>query len=350
MRWDQDGFRRLVLGQTKGIVPAAARWSLRAASLPYAAVTACRNAAYNLGIGRVHRAAVPVISVGNLTVGGTGKTPVVELLARHFAARQVHVAILSRGYGASHGPNDEALVLSANLPDTPHLEGRDRCALAARACREFAAELLILDDGFQHRRLHRDLDVVLLDAMNPFGGGWQLPGGLLRESLRSLRRASVLVLTRCDRSSPQRRQQIRATAERLAGPRPWVEVRFCPTALVQHGGGQTPLESLRGKRLLAFCGIGNPDSFFSSLTDVGASVVATRTFPDHHWYFETDVAELAEWTARHSADAVVVTQKDLVKLRRTHLGQLPLYALRIEAAVESGHEDWHAALDSIAIG
>src|SRR5205823_12595962 len=146
-------------------------------------------------------AAVPVVSVGNLTAGGTGKTPCVEYVARVYRQWEVRVAVLSRGYGSHGGLNDEALVLEENLPDVPHLQGADRAALAAAAVEELESEVLVLDDGFQHRRLARDLDLVLLDATNPWGHGYLLPRGLLRESPKGLKRDGVVMLTRCDQVS-----------------------------------------------------------------------------------------------------------------------------------------------------
>src|SRR5262245_12493692 len=153
-----------------------------------------RNWLYDRGWKRTHRAAVPVVSVGNLTVGGTGKTPCVEFVARWFRERDRRVAILSRGYGSTGGANDEAMVLEENLPDVPHLQGADRVALAAAAVEELESEVLVLDDGFQHRRLARDLDLVLVDATNPWGHGAVLPRGLLREPASGLRRAGAVLL------------------------------------------------------------------------------------------------------------------------------------------------------------
>ncbi|HEY1186298.1 MAG TPA: tetraacyldisaccharide 4'-kinase, partial [Gemmata sp.] len=145
---------------------------MRLASGPYGLAARTRNALFDRGWKRTHRAPVPVVSVGNLTLGGTGKTPCVEWVARFFREREVQVTILSRGYGSAGGQNDEALVLEDNLPDVPHLQGADRVALAATAVEELEAELLVLDDGFQHRRLHRDLDIVLIDATRPPGGDY----------------------------------------------------------------------------------------------------------------------------------------------------------------------------------
>src|SRR5262249_43603746 len=151
-------------------------WAL---SLVYGAAIRLRNLCYDRGWRRSYRAPIPVISVGNLTVGGTGKTPCVEYVARYYRERNLRVAILSRGYGSSDGPNDEARVLEENLPDVPHLQGADRVALAEIAVEELDSELLILDDGFQHRRLARDLDMVLIDATQPWGHDFLLPRGLL---------------------------------------------------------------------------------------------------------------------------------------------------------------------------
>ncbi len=175
-----------------------ARWSLRFAAIPYGAVVALRNRGFDRRWLEIEQAGVPVVSVGNLTVGGTGKTPMVEWVARWYRRRGQRVAILSRGYRQVHGLNDEGRVLEENLPDVPHLQDRDRVRSARIAVEELEAEILVLDDGFQHRRLARDLDLVLIDALEPFGLGHLLPRGLLREPLRSLRRTDMVVLSRAD--------------------------------------------------------------------------------------------------------------------------------------------------------
>ncbi|MBU6174878.1 MAG: tetraacyldisaccharide 4'-kinase, partial [Planctomycetes bacterium] len=162
------------------------------ASQPYAAAVTLRNWAFDRGFKKTIGVEIPVVSVGNLTAGGTGKTPTVAFLAKWFRAQNKRVAILSRGYGAgSDGRNDEAKELEITLPDVPHLQSPDRIASARIAVDELGMELLLLDDGFQHRRIGRDLDIVLLDAREPFGFGHLLPRGLLREPLRSLKRADV---------------------------------------------------------------------------------------------------------------------------------------------------------------
>ena len=181
-RINSEAWYAVIRGQRRGPVAMAARAGLRLASWPYGFATWARNRAFDRGWKTVHRAAVPVVSVGNLTLGGTGKTPCVEWVAKFFRERGVQVAIISRGYGAEAGRNDEAMVLEENLPDVPHLQGADRVARAATAVEELESELLVLDDGFQHRRIHRDLDVVLIDATCPPTRDRLFPRGTLREA------------------------------------------------------------------------------------------------------------------------------------------------------------------------
>ncbi|MDR3633688.1 MAG: tetraacyldisaccharide 4'-kinase, partial [Isosphaeraceae bacterium] len=195
---DEAAFLRLIRGEAKGFLAALARAGLSLASWPYGAGVALRSLAFDHGWKAAQRVAVPVVAIGNLTVGGTGKTPMVEWVARWYRQKGVRVAILSRGYGQTKGLNDEGRVLEENLPEVPHLQDGDRVRLAQIAVEELEAELLVLDDGFQHRHLGRDLDIVLLDALEPFGLGRLLPRGLLREPVRSLRRAGVVVLSRAD--------------------------------------------------------------------------------------------------------------------------------------------------------
>jgi tetraacyldisaccharide 4'-kinase len=294
-RWAET-FHRVVSGEARGVGPALARLGLGAASVPYGWAAALKNAAYDGGWKATHRATVPVVSVGNLTLGGTGKTPCVEYLARFYRDRDARVAVLSRGYGAGAGRNDEAMVLEANLPDVPHLQGADRVALAATAVDELESELLLLDDGFQHRRLARDLDVVLLDATNPWGHGRLVPRGLLRESPRGLRRADAVVLTRCDQAAPDAVARLRDDVGRRAKPgTPVVESQHRPAAWLQEGQPDRPTEALAGRPVAAFCGIGNPGAFRRTLAGLGLEPVAVRAFPDHHGYTREDVGGLRAW-------------------------------------------------------
>ncbi len=330
-------FRALVSGQRRGPAASLQRAGLWLASLPYGWAVRTRNRLYQAGCLRAEKAPVPVVSVGNLTLGGTGKTPCVEYVARFFRQHDVRVAILSRGYGAAAGRNDEALVLEENLPDVPHLQGADRAELARTAAVELESEVLVLDDGFQHRRLARELDVVLVDVTNPWGHGHLFPRGLLREPRSSLGRAGAIVLTRCDQTDPGRLAEVSHEVKRLAPGIPVVESTHHPDELVNEEG-TAPVEQIRGRSVAAFCGIGNPDAFRQTLGEVGAEVVAFRPFPDHHAYTRDDVEALRSWAGAQPADAVVTTQKDMVKLRLARLGGRPLWAVRIRLQLRSGKE------------
>lgn len=313
---DAETFKRLVNGSTRGPAAAAARAGLAAAAVPYALAVAIRNAAYHRGL--FHTAAVPaaVISVGNLTLGGTGKTPLVAWVARRLVERGRRPAIVSRGYAARPGErSDEAKELGLVLPGVMHVANRDRVA-GSRAALAAGCDTIVLDDGFQHRRLHRDLDIVAIDATDPFGCGHIFPRGLLREPLRGLARAHAFVLTRATAVSAARRAEIRAVVAAHAGgpPRPWMEAEHRPVAVRRADGSRQPLDSLRGAAVVACAGIGNPAAFRRTLDELGATVVAFEAFPDHHAYTPGDRAALAAATRAAGADMLVTTLKDLVKM------------------------------------
>jgi len=330
----------LVSGRTRGPGPALLRFGLYLASLGYGLAVRIRNVLYRLGWKRSQRVAAPVISVGNLTVGGTGKTPTVEYVAGFYRRHECRVAILSRGYGSAGGLNDEARVLYEQLPDVPHLQGLDRVALARTAIEELESEVLVLDDGFQHRRLARNLDLVLIDATNPWGYGCLLPRGLLREPPAGLRRAQLVLLTRCDQVEPEALDRIRHRIERLAPELPVIETCHQPVELINSERVSAPLELLRERPVAAFCGLGNPEAFRATLVQLGARLCAFRTFPDHHAYSSRDVEELRAWERGLAAEGllVVTTQKDLVKVRLPVLGRAPLWALRIRLQVRGKQE------------
>ena len=337
-RFDRHVYLGLVREASPRFGPRVARGLLRAASVLYGAGAAARNACFDRGWKAIHRATVPVVSIGNLTLGGTGKTPMVEWVARWYRQRGVRVAILSRGYGQTQGLNDEGRVLEENLPDVPHLQDRDRVALAGIATRELESELIVLDDGFQHRRLARDIDIVLLDALEPFGLGYLFPRGLLREPIRSLRRADVVVLSRADLVDASARAAIRLEAERRAGPLAWVEARHAPLNLRDCDGNEYPLDMLASQSVAAFCGIGNPEGFRQTLLSQCTALLDLKVFPDHHEYSATDVRALEAWSSALKANLVLTTQKDLVKLRASFLGQAPLRALRIGLEMTAGRD------------
>jgi tetraacyldisaccharide 4'-kinase len=345
----EAAFLRLIRGQSASPLAAAARFGLGFAAAGYGLGVTCRNLAYDRGWLASARANLPVVSIGNLTLGGTGKTPMVEWVARWYRREGVRVAVLSRGYqrGAGDGANDEALVLDENLPDVPHLQDPDRVKLAGVAFEELESELILLDDGFQHRRLARDLDIVLLDALDPFGMGRLFPRGLLREPVNSLRRAGVLVLSRADLVPPASRAAIRAEVERRLGPARWVVARHAPIELVGTDVEPERLDSLRGRAVAAFCGIGNPEAFRRTLEPLCDAIAGFRTFSDHHPYSVGDVADLTSWSRALGADLILTTQKDLVKLRTENLGGVSLRALRIGLEIMEGEAVLTEALEAL---
>ncbi|MEM8943740.1 MAG: tetraacyldisaccharide 4'-kinase [Planctomycetota bacterium] len=330
-------FRDLVSGQRKGLAASCLRAGFRLVEFPYAWVMARRNRRYDRGRSPIHRVDVPVISVGNLTLGGTGKTPLVEWLARWFRSSEVRVSIVSRGYGAEQGEcNDEALELELALPDVPHLQNPNRVEAAALAVEELETQLILLDDGFQHRRLSRDLDIVLLDATEPYGFGHVFPRGTLREPLAGLRRAHAIVLSRADMLETTQREAIRQRVATLAPDAAWCEVVHQPAFLLDAQGHESPLVSASRQGVAAFCGIGNPRGFRHTLDTLGYQVSAWREFPDHHTYTRDDVESLTAWAA--DATQILCTRKDLVKLGVTELGDVPLRAVAVQLKFLAGEE------------
>lgn len=346
---DVTSFKRLVDGSTGGIAAGALRGTLRALAGPYGIAVRGRNRAYDLGLLPVHACSAPVICIGNLSLGGTGKTPLVAWTARRLAALGMRPAIVSRGYGARCGEvSDEAAELGLLVPGVPHLADPDRVAAGRRAVAA-GADAVVLDDGFQHRRLARDLDIVAVDATDPFGCGFLVPRGLLREPLHGLARADAVVLTRCTLVDAARRAEIRAALTRHAGGMPavWAEATHRPVGLRQAGGQTQPLDSLRGRRIVACAGVGNPDAFRRSLEATGADIAAFRAFPDHHPYSASDVDELGSWAARERATMLVTTLKDLVKIRRDDLGGTPVAAVEIAIEFPVGGDDLADLLASV---
>jgi tetraacyldisaccharide 4'-kinase len=329
---DAESFRRLADGSLRGPGPTAARTLLTGLALPYGLAVSARNACYDRGLAVARSATVPVISVGNLTLGGTGKTPLVAWVCRRLLELGRQPAVVSRGYAARPGEqSDEAAELEILLPGVPHLADRDRLAGAAAATAA-GADVVVLDDGFQHRRLRRDLDVVAIDATDPFGCNHLFPRGLLREPLRGLARADAVVVTRADGLPPAERDRIRrqvAAARPGLPPVVWLETEHRPAGLRAASGQTTPLAALRGRPVAAFCGIGNPAAFRRTLVETGATIVGFQSFADHHPYGAADLASLAAWAEQTAAGLVVTTLKDLVRIRADTLGRLPLAAIEI---------------------
>jgi tetraacyldisaccharide 4'-kinase len=343
-------FRALVSGKKRGIGAAAIRSVLRALEVPYTAVVRWRNRRYDSGRSPITRVEAPVVSVGNLTLGGTGKTPTVEWLARWFADRGVRVGLVSRGYGAEFGRvNDEALELARNLPNVPHVQEADRVRGAWEAIAKHHCRLIILDDGFQHRRIARDLDIVLVDALEPFGFGHVFPRGTLREPLEGWRRANVVMLTRAELLTQTDRERIRNEVLRYAPRAVWTEATHAPEHLEAANGASHPLEALAGRSVAMFCAIGNPAGFRHALSACGYQVVAAREFADHYTYTDSDLEQLAAWADQLDVAAVVCTGKDLVKIANRWPAKTPLFALRSRLRILTGQSEVESLLNRLLV-
>jgi heptosyltransferase-2 len=327
----------------------SADWVLRALSAPYQAGARARRGLYQKSWLASKRLPVPVVSVGNLTVGGTGKTPVTAFLARLFQGQKRRVAILSRGYGGrrtevtclSDGERiyyqppevgDEAFELAQSLPGVIVYTGSCRCAAGMAAWREHRPDMFILDDGFQHFQLYRDLDIVLLDADQPFGNHRLLPAGPLREPLTTLREADVLILTRYDDRKHRERLDF---LRRLFPLQDIVTAVIEPASASRFPGGEAhPLVALRGLAALAFAGLARPWVFQDTLTRLGVDLRGFRAFPDHHAFTTGDLGDLLQEARHKGAQTLVTTSKDWARLGQKWEGDLPLWVLTVAARVE----------------
>ncbi len=318
-------------------------------SLPYEAGTRLRNLLYNQGLLDIQRVTCPVVSVGNLAVGGTGKTPAVILIAGLLRDTGYKPAVLSRGYRGKTGKavnvvsdgihiltsaenaGDEAVLVARSLKGIPVLTGSSRYRTAQHAIENFGCNVLVLDDGFQHRALFRDLDIVLLDSQKPFGNGFILPRGPLREPLESLRRAHLLVLTRSDEGIILAAQ---SSLKKDFPDLPVFTARHIPKAIRRGEGTEiyTP-GFLAGKKVLAFAGIAKPLSFEKTVRDLGVSSLGFVSFPDHHAYGEEDIRGLELKAAGMSADLILTTEKDGVKLSSFRHFYEKLHILSIEMEI-----------------
>lgn len=291
------------------------------------------------------RLSCPVLSVGNITCGGTGKTPTVARVVTDWLALGRRPAILSRGYGARDlgRGNDERQVLDRALPGVLHLQGRDRVALGREAISR-GADALVLDDGFQHVRLARDVDLVLLDALEPFGHGRTLPAGLLREPLDVLREATLFALTRPDQVRLRTLTTLRSYLRSRFPGIPQCEIQMKAAGWCALGAaGSVPSGALEGRSVLAFCGIGNPEAFRRQLLALGLEPRVFLTFPDHHPYSPGDLASIARQAAQRGLTQVVMTEKDAVKIAPGE-GREAWRYLRIEAHVSRGEDAYAGAL------
>jgi tetraacyldisaccharide 4'-kinase len=296
-------------------------------SFAYRAIVAIRNHLYDLGILEQVKLPCPVISIGNITAGGTGKTPMTVLTANGLRAHGLRPAILSRGYGGrlttsgnvvSDGASillspeeagDEPVLIAKAAPGIPVLTGPDRCVSGKLVIEKFGADVLVLDDAFQHRRLFRDVNIVLLDEDRPFGNGRLLPAGPLREPPTALNRADVIVKTGISRGARERKKP--AVPVNI----PVFRARYQPLDIIQGKDNQLlPPGSLQGRKVYAFTGIAAPDKFRATLEGMGAKVIKFLAFPDHYFYKQADVQAIAGEAKALNAEMVITTEKDGVKL------------------------------------
>ncbi|MDR2439098.1 MAG: tetraacyldisaccharide 4'-kinase [Planctomycetaceae bacterium] len=342
---DANTFRELVSCRRKGFRAAAVRGLLNLLEFPYFSVTSLRNFFYDTGIFSTHQLPIPIISVGNLTLGGTGKSPLVAWLGHFFLEHNIQPGIISRGYGQSvSGVNDEFLELAFRLPAIPHRLNRNRIIAARDFLNSQNVDLLILDDAFQHRRIARNLDIVLLDALEPFGYEHIFPRGMLRESITSLRRADVVFLSRADLVNETQRLKIRNRILTYSPNILWGEIVHEPQSLISFAKTETNISAIQDKRVLAFCGIGNPNAFRQTLEHCGAKVVELIPFPDHHQFSVNDFNKLQELAKRYGIDSILCTMKDFVKIDPIISGSIPIQAVLINIRFLSGERAFRELL------
>lgn len=338
------------------------RAALAPLSAAYGAAMSARAALYRRGWLRTRHAGVPVISVGNLAAGGTGKTPIVALVAGLLDGAGLSPAVISRGYGGrrkrdpmivSDGTGarplataaeagDEPVMLARALPGVPVVVARRRAQGASLAVERFSSRCLVLDDGFQHLALARDLDLVILDDGAPFDNGRLLPAGFLREPPGALKRAGAVILTRAAAAPGGRGSQGPPLGAWLRPETPLFHAEFRARDLAGAGGEAIhPIEWLRGRRVAAFAGIARPERFERTLSALGAEISEFAAFADHHVYTDADAERLAALASR--AGALVTTEKDLSRLGGTRPGEIlaraGALALRGGTAVDAAEED-----------
>jgi len=324
-------------------------------SIPYGAVVGVRNRLYDLGVLKTGRVDAQVVSIGNLSVGGTGKTPFVmhltERLKRLAGARKVKLGVLSRGYkGSAAGrllvsdgrrqladfmtAGDEPVLIAQHAPDVVVLIDRDRLRGAEHAVADLRVKLLLLDDGFQHRRLHRDLDIVLLDAEDPLGNRLLLPAGYLREPVRSLQRADIVVLSKASGGSDELSRRAEKLQEIIK--KPVLVTRMVPKFWRRLNQSELYApDEIAGKRTTAFAGIAKPVSFFNTVRDLGADLVETLPMSDHCPYKKRHLDYISSHFMRSKSEWMVTTAKDAVKLPPI-LRFLPVYYLETDMEVVFG--------------
>jgi len=357
---EKEYYLSILSGQQRGFLATLIRSSLSAFTYPYLAVLNTRNTLYKYGIVKSKRLPVKVISIGNITMGGTGKTPLVEFSAKYLQNKGKKVAILSRGYGDQNHSmindnsktkefvNDEYLILRENLKDVPTLLGRDRVQNAEKAIKDHDVDCLILDDGFQHLRIKRDLDIVVIDSLNPFAEEVLIPRGTLREPLKNLSRADLFVLSHCSLNDEDTLKSIYEKLNHINADIPVCESIHKPVNIesIKDNSLMEP-DWLKGKKIYGLCAIGNPESFASTLRVLGADVIRLRVFHDHHSYTQVELDGVITEAKTLNTDAIVVTQKDVVKIRNKNINDANILSLKVELQITKGMEFFDEAMAKI---
>jgi tetraacyldisaccharide 4'-kinase len=334
----------------RGEVGWTAAASLQVLARLYSGGLVIRSGLYATGMFRTRRLPCPVISVGNLTLGGSGKTPLAEVVARIVGELGGKPALLSRGYGrqtrgvqivsdtdgirlGARQGGDEPVLLAERLPGVPVVVGESRYEAGRVALERCGAGALVLDDGFQHRTLAKDLEIVSVAGRNPWGNGQLFPRGVLREPVEALRRADLIVVT--NPPGPAAVSEVSATLGRLGARAAVLTASSEPEGARQVPDGRVePPAALRGRRLLAFAGLAAPESFVATLSALGASVAGFVEFPDHHAFTRDDIEALTRRAGSASAEGLVTTEKDWVRLRETGRPGVPLWVLSIRMSVD----------------
>ncbi len=325
-------------------------------SVVYGAGGRMREWSYRSGLFRQQRLSSTVVSVGNLTVGGTGKTPMVVWLAKRFSAGDVKTAVLCRGYKplprrpetedswrVPEGWNDEAALLHERLGDDVEIGASPNRYEKGRELEARGVQCFVLDDGFQHLQLARDVDIVMIDATNPFGDGHVIPSGRLREPISALRRADIIVITRSGHAP---------AVEAVIRRHSHAPIFYAQTELVSlevRGTRGASVEKFRpeGKKFFAFCGIGNPAAFLGDLKSWGFSIAGHAQFRDHHLYTERDVADLEARATAVGADALICTEKDTYDLMLLVTQRIPICFCKISLRFDDEERLWRTILETI---
>lgn len=317
-------------------IPLPVRLLLWPFSVVYGVAARLHAWLYSQGIYSRNHLNVPVVSVGNLTVGGTGKTPMVLWLAEKFLSEHKRVAILSRGYRGTDGTSDEVEMLRARLGDRVVFGvGPDRYKEGKRIEAAHPVNLFLLDDGFQYLELIRDVDIVLVDSTPLPSARFLLPAGSMREPVSALRRATAVVVTRVASDSPGA-AEVQAIQKFASVPTFCAETKLLGFRRVSGERAPEEVDAEPPQPVFAFCGIGNPDAFLRDLKSWGVGVAGRRVFRDHHAYTAHDVKALEEQAQQAGAKALLTTEKDLQNLKKLHFTRMPLYCCKIELKVRDG--------------